>query len=139
MSSSTNYYSLFSLAGTASKAFIKLESLDSISEGKRIEYEELAVNIFSEHDPVDNRVERVDCFTCEALVPDWCTACPNCGTTFPACIASGRSLMNPTDAWICNACNHLSSPLEIASRQNCPLCHHKVGSGTTTGRLEVEL
>lgn len=112
--------------GTASKAFIKLESLESITEQKRLEYEELAVDIFSKHDPVDNRVERVDCFTCEALVPDWCTSCPNCGVTFPACIASGRSLMNPTDAWICSACNHLSSPLEIASRQTCPFCHHKI-------------
>lgn len=60
-----------SLIGTASKAFIKLESLESISEAKRTEYEELAVRIFSKYEPVDNRVDRSDCFTCEALVPDW--------------------------------------------------------------------
>lgn len=71
-------YSLLALAscadrsfGTASKAFIKLESLELITEAKRMEYEELAINIFSKHEPVDNRVDRLDCFTCEGLVPDW--------------------------------------------------------------------
>lgn len=36
-----------------------------------MEYEELAVNIFSKHEPVNNQVDRIDCFTCEALVPEW--------------------------------------------------------------------
>lgn len=57
--------------GTCSKAFIKLESLDQIPEQRRMEYEELAVNIFSKHDPHDNRSDRNDCFVCDALVPVW--------------------------------------------------------------------
>lgn len=59
------------LFGTCSKAFIKLESLESIPEQRRQEYEELAVNIFSKYDPSDSRMERVHCSTCEALIESW--------------------------------------------------------------------
>lgn len=59
------------LFGTCSKAFIKLESLDSIAEQKRQEYEELAVTIFSKYDPSDSRMERVHCPSCEALIENW--------------------------------------------------------------------
>lgn len=71
-------YSLLAIAscadrsfGTCSKAFIKLEALDTIPDQRRQEYEELAVSIFSKNDPSDNRVDRVECMTCEALVPTW--------------------------------------------------------------------
>lgn len=71
-------YTLLALAscadrafGTCSKAFIKLESLEEIPEQRRMEYEELAVNIFSKHDPHDNRSDRNDCFVCDSLVPVW--------------------------------------------------------------------
>lgn len=57
--------------GTCSKAFIKLEALETISDQRRLEYEELAVSIFSKHEPNDNRIDRVECLTCEALVPIW--------------------------------------------------------------------
>lgn len=72
-------YSLLALAscadrsfGTCSKAFIKLESLETIPEQRRIEYEELAVNIFSQHEPEDMRIDRIECYICDALVPTWC-------------------------------------------------------------------
>lgn len=71
-------YSLMALAscadrsfGTCSKAFIKLESLEGVSEQTRQEYEELAINIFSKHEPYDTRNNRIGCFTCESLVLDW--------------------------------------------------------------------
>lgn len=57
--------------GTCSKAFIKLESLDTIPEQRRIEYEELAVNIFSQHEPEDARTDRIDCYVCDAMIPAW--------------------------------------------------------------------
>lgn len=72
--------------GTCSKAFIKLESLDAIPEQRRLEYEELAVNIFSQHEPQDRRVDRVDCYVCETMIPAWAAACTNCGTHFAPCI-----------------------------------------------------
>lgn len=57
--------------GTCSRAFIKLESLDTIPEQRRIEYEELAVNIFSQHEPQDMRSDRIDCYVCNAMIPSW--------------------------------------------------------------------
>lgn len=71
-------YSLIALAscadrafGSCSKAFIKLESLECISEARRQEYEELAVNILSRYEPKDTRNEQMLCFACETLVSDW--------------------------------------------------------------------
>lgn len=57
--------------GTCSKAFIKLESLDIIPEQRRLEYEELAVNIFSKQEPHDSRTDRLDCYVCDALISTW--------------------------------------------------------------------
>lgn len=126
-------YSLIALAscadrsfGTCSKAFIKLEGLDTIPEQKRQEYEELAVSILSRYDPKDTKMDQIPCFACETLVADWQTSCPNCGSHFPGCIASGQSIMNPQVAWQCNKCQHLAKRIEIASRKSCPLCHSLV-------------
>jgi WD repeat-containing protein 35 len=126
-------YALIALAacadrsfGTCSKAFIKLEALESIGEHRRQEYEELAVNILSKYDPKDTKMDQTPCFACETLVADWQTSCPNCASHFPACIASGQSIMNPQVAWQCNSCMHLAKRIEIASRKSCPLCHSLV-------------
>lgn len=126
-------YALIALAGvadrsfgTCSKAFIKLENLELISENKRQEYEELAVNILSRYDPKDTKMDQTPCFACEILVADWQTSCANCGSHFPACIASGQSIMNPQVAWQCGRCMHLAKRIEIASRKTCPLCHNLV-------------
>lgn len=57
--------------GTCSKAFIKLESLETIPEQRRIEYEELAVNIFSQHEPEDMRTDQTECYICDAIISTW--------------------------------------------------------------------
>lgn len=114
--------------GTCSKAFIKLESLESLAELKRQEYEEMAVKIFSKHDPFDSRSDRAECKTCEALVSDWCTSCPNCGTHFSACIISGKSLIGGTETWVCDSCYHSANIIEISGRLACPLCHSSIKS-----------
>uniref|UniRef100_A0A1B0CRZ4 Uncharacterized protein n=1 Tax=Lutzomyia longipalpis TaxID=7200 RepID=A0A1B0CRZ4_LUTLO len=125
--------------GTASRAFIKLEALESLPEPRRAEYEELAVAIFSRHEPKDTQPDRASCFTCEALVPDASASCPHCGTRFPACVASGRALVNPTDAWLCSVCHHLASPAEIATRRSCPLCHGLIGATSSGARDSTDL
>lgn len=112
--------------GTCSKAFIKLEAIDTIQEHKRQEYEELAVNIFSRYDPKDTKMDQTQCFACESYVADWETSCPHCGSHFPACIASGQSIVSPQAAWQCSKCQHLAKRIEIASRRSCPLCHSLV-------------
>jgi WD repeat-containing protein 35 len=126
-------YTLIALAscadrsfGTCSKAFIKLEALETIPEHRRQEYEELAVIIFSRYEPRDTKIDQTACFACETMVADWQTSCPNCGSHFPACIASGQSIMNPQVAWQCGKCQHLAKRIEIASRNSCPLCHSLV-------------
>lgn len=71
-------YSLLALAscadrsfGTCSKAFIKLESLDNLPEKSQREYEELAVNIFSKNEPIDDKVDFITCYSCTNAVADW--------------------------------------------------------------------
>lgn len=119
--------------GTCSKAFIKLEAIESIPEHKRQEYEELAVTIFSRYEPKDTKMDQSQCFACESFVADFETSCPNCGSHFPACIASGQSIMSPQVAWQCSKCQHLAKRIEIASRKSCPLCHSLV----TIQRTEI--
>lgn len=129
-------YTLLALAscadrsfGTCSKAFIKLESLETIPEQRRQEYEELAVSIFSKHDPKDdNRTEQMICYTCESIIADYFTSCTSCGTRLPACIASGQSIPNPTESWQCTGCHHVANRLDVATRKTCPLCHTTIVS-----------
>lgn len=124
----------FHPVGTCSKAFIKLEALENIPELRRQQYEELAINIFSRYDPKDGKSKSVTCFTCETPVADCSTLCPNCGSHFPPCTASGQPLTNPTGAWQCGTCYHVANPLEITTRKTCPLCHTAIA---TKGAVEV--
>ncbi|XP_058126929.1 WD repeat-containing protein 35-like [Anopheles ziemanni] len=121
--------------GTCSKAFIKLEAIETISEGRRLQYEELAISIFSRYDPKDNKVKHVSCYTCETPVADCSTLCPSCGNRFPPCIASGQPLTNPTGAWQCSGCYHVAHPLEMTSRKTCPLCHRLIAPAK--GAVEI--
>ena len=57
--------------GTCSKAFIKLESLEELSEEQREEYRELAMDIFIKQAPKDSRSNRAECASCETMIPDW--------------------------------------------------------------------
>lgn len=54
-------------------------------------------------------------------------SCPNCDTKFPACIVTGRPLME-YQFWMCSACKHRAFESEISHRQTCPLCHTPVQS-----------
>ncbi|KAI4490168.1 hypothetical protein M0802_010893 [Mischocyttarus mexicanus] len=112
---------------TCSKAFIKLEAFEAIPKSKREEYEELAVNIFTKHDPKDTRNVKAECVNCETLIPDWCVICPNCMTRFPACIVSGKSLMDLSNAWICTVCrHHVATERDVVNINACPLCHSTI-------------
>ena len=90
-------YSLLALSscanrafGTCSKAFIKLEAMQDLSEETKEEYQELAMDIFVKYSPKDSRSNRSECTTCETMIPDTCGTCPSCGTKFPACIVTGK-------------------------------------------------
>ncbi|XP_015596434.1 WD repeat-containing protein 35 [Cephus cinctus] len=112
---------------TCSKAFIKLESLEKISESKKEDYEDLALSIFTKYSPKDSRNSRTECVNCETMVPDWCVACPNCSSRFPACVVSGKPLMDLTTAWICTVCRHYAATeRDVVNINACPLCHSTI-------------
>ncbi|OXU20972.1 hypothetical protein TSAR_008652 [Trichomalopsis sarcophagae] len=59
-----------------------------------------------------------------AHLPDYCVACPNCATGFPACVVSGRPLMNQASTWLCTVCKHrAASERDVVNVNGCPLCH----------------
>merc|ERR1719428_255248 len=114
-------YSLLALCACAnkafaicSKAFIKLESLDTISEEQRKRFEELALEIFTRHSPKDNRAVMVECVTCGSQIPDWSTSCPSCDQKFGSCIVSSRVLIEYS-FWQCEVCKHRAYEEEISS------------------------
>lgn len=125
-------FSLLALAASAnrafrlcSNAFIKLETLETLTPEHRQQYEELALEIFTKHSPKDSRNTTIECTSCSSTIPDWANACPSCDTKFPTCIVTGRPLME-YQFWMCSACKHRAYESEIAQRQTCPLCHTPV-------------
>ncbi|XP_037949951.1 WD repeat-containing protein 35 [Teleopsis dalmanni] len=131
-------YSLLALAsaadrsfGNCSKAFMKLESLDYLPKKTLQEYEELAAKIFAKHEPVDDKVENVQCYSCDKALPDGSITCDNCTARFPPCISSGKPITQPTNnIWICGTCHHCAAPMEITRHRTCPLCHSLIVSMT---------
>ena len=54
---------------------------------------------------------------------DWDARCGNCGTTFPACVFSGRTIFDTADAGQCKACKRRFLKAEARQKRNCGLCH----------------
>ncbi|XP_063298196.1 WD repeat-containing protein 35 [Pelobates fuscus] len=96
--------------GTCSKAFIKLESLESLNAEQRQQYEDLALEIFTKHSPKDDSKSEPDNF-------------PEGGDgKLPICIASGKPITE-YQFWMCSVCKHCAQEREITSYSFCPLCH----------------
>ncbi|CAG7833859.1 unnamed protein product [Allacma fusca] len=103
--------------GTCSRAFMLLESLNE-------EYAETASELFSEHNPKDSRVHKVECYKCSTTIPDNVSTCSGCNTKFEICIMSGRPLSDDiVNIWTCQVCRHSADMKEVKSRHFCPLCH----------------
>lgn len=56
--------------GICSRAFMKLESIENQPEDIKLEYIEVAANIFSQHEPIDHNTEYVTCHVCQEKIPD---------------------------------------------------------------------
>ncbi|MBN3313719.1 WDR35 protein, partial [Atractosteus spatula] len=96
--------------GTCSKAFIKLESLESLSAEHRQHYEDLALEIFTKYSPKDNRKSELD-------------SIPEGGEgKLPTCIVTGRPI-SEYQFWMCSVCKHCALEQEITNHSFCPLCH----------------
>uniref|UniRef100_A0AC35FT61 WD repeat-containing protein 35 n=1 Tax=Panagrolaimus sp. PS1159 TaxID=55785 RepID=A0AC35FT61_9BILA len=113
--------------GIASKAFMKINSLPNVNDEEKEKYNQLAMEIFLKYPPQDTRDAKIECTSCEAVIPDCSIVCPNasCNTRFPICIASGRPLLD-YQFWLCPSCKHRAYEQEIQSYKFCPLCHCEI-------------
>lgn len=96
--------------------------LETLEDGHL--YQNLALEIFTKHQPVDPPNKRkYECPECNSEVKDWMTACSDCGAKFPACIVSGRPILNSKSVQ-CKVCRHRAIDHEVRTINFCPLCHH---------------
>ncbi|CAG5866211.1 unnamed protein product [Menidia menidia] len=95
--------------GTCSNAFIKLESLESLSPEQRQPYEDLALEIFTKHPPKDRVIQ-----------PSSSPERP--AGKMPTCIATGLPI-RACQFWMCSVCKHCADEHEISKYNCCPLCH----------------
>jgi WD repeat-containing protein 35 len=115
-----------------SKAFIKLQSLP-LSNSKSKEIAKLALSIFTRWTPKDPATRHTTCHNCGSNVKEWDSRCGDCGTAFPACIISGKSMLEPHNTMICKACKHRFYESELRSLRNCALCHQPLQFDEATG------
>uniref|UniRef100_A0A4W3H1F9 WD repeat-containing protein 35 n=1 Tax=Callorhinchus milii TaxID=7868 RepID=A0A4W3H1F9_CALMI len=114
-------YSLLALSacanrafGTCSKAFIKLESLETLTSEQSQQYEDLALEIFIKHSPKDGKKSDLDNL-------------PEGGEgKLPTCIVTGRPIAD-YQFWMCGICKHCAHEQDISNYTFCPLCHSAVG------------
>ncbi|VDK76030.1 unnamed protein product [Onchocerca ochengi] len=127
-------YSLLALSSciarqfaVCSRAFIKLECLDSFTADERKIYKKLAIKIFMKYLPKDTRMNKVECTACFAQIEDYCQVCPLCDTKFPTCVVTGRPLLDH-QFWLCPTCKHRAYEQEIKLLKFCPLCHGNINN-----------
>ncbi|XP_037550969.1 WD repeat-containing protein 35 [Nematolebias whitei] len=96
--------------GTCSKAFIKLESLESLSPEQQQLYEDLALEIFTKYPPKDSRMIEADIsfYGSEGKVP--------------TCIVTGLPIQEH-QFWMCSVCKRCAHEQKISNFSYCPLCH----------------
>jgi len=93
--------------GVCSKAFVKLETLPTISDKERTKFQELALAIFLKNAPVDmvnSKAEAVD------------------GKSLKICAISGNKIGLGRHL-ICRVCHNVVIKREMAEFDHCPLCH----------------
>jgi len=96
-----------------SQSFIKLENLEEISEENRNCYHKLAMEIFSKHDPRDQRRSRIRDDVDQMIEKP------------PTCLLTGRPITS-YNYWTCRVCKRCCHRNEISARISCPLCHSPV-------------
>lgn len=112
--------------GLASRAFIKLESLTTLSASETEAFRDLAFSIFLRNRPHDPSVRSHSCPNprCDATVKEWDTNCMACGTVFAPCVLTGASIRDQA-AYKCPSCRRKMLLSETIRRgiHCCPLCH----------------
>jgi WD repeat-containing protein 35 len=87
---------------------------------------EIAVSIFTKHPPKEAPGERVKCpgRNCKETISEYDTICRSCGSNFPACVVSGKSITS-RNYYRCKGCKHkmYESEVEKFELKYCALCH----------------
>ncbi|KFV77076.1 WD repeat-containing protein 35, partial [Dryobates pubescens] len=110
-------YSLLALCACAnsafdicSKAFVKLESLETLRPEQRQQYEDLALEIFTRHSPKYNKKFDVD------------DVHQSVDLKLPVCVATGDQILE-YEFWMCSLCKYCMKTKEATKYKFCPLCH----------------
>ncbi|KAM6367934.1 WD repeat-containing protein 35 isoform 7-T7 [Alca torda] len=110
-------YSLLALCACAnrafdicSKAFAKLESLETLRPEQRQQYEELALEIFTRHCPKYSKKSDLD------------DVLESGDGKLPVCVATGEPILEYR-FWMCSVCKHCMKAKEASNYNFCPLCH----------------
>ncbi|KAL4456550.1 hypothetical protein ABPG74_000657 [Tetrahymena malaccensis] len=129
-------YSLIAIAAyynksfrECSRAFVKLQNLENITEDERERYEAIAVSIFTKHPPIDSPCEYTACVgkNCTQQVSEYDIHCRACGSNFSPCVASGRPIFQK-EFYQCKNCRHkmIESEVQRLKLNNCALCHSPI-------------
>lgn len=134
----TTYYNKF--FAQCSRAFIKLEASNDVSDEMRTKFADLALSIFTRNAPRDPTGHMLPCPKCGTRINDWVINCPSCNHRLAFCVASGRSIF-PEDRTAsipyppgtgggetikCRCCRHRMYSTEVRKLRNCPLCHSRL-------------
>ncbi|NXA51529.1 WDR35 protein, partial [Nothocercus julius] len=96
-----------------SKAFVKLESLETLIPEQRQQYEDLALEIFTKHCPKYNKKSELH------------DVLESGDEKLPICVATGEPIVEYR-FWMCSVCKHCVKAKEISNYNFCPLCHSSV-------------
>jgi WD repeat-containing protein 35 len=122
--------------GSCSRAFVKLESMPTLTAEQKEEYRRVALSIFLLHPPRDpapsaGGTGELHCPRCRTPVRETDSACEDCGKLLPVCIASGASLLG-VPAVTCPHCHHQGAEHLMRSFSNCPLCHQSLAGAVVS-------
>ncbi|XP_032910663.1 WD repeat-containing protein 35 isoform X3 [Catharus ustulatus] len=98
---------------TCSKAFVKLESLETLKPEQRQQYEDLALEIFTRYRPKYNKKPELD------------DVLESGDGKLPVCVATGAPILEYR-FWMCSVCKHCMKAKEAGHYNACPLCHSTV-------------
>ncbi len=115
--------------GQCSRAFIRLESLETLSEAERKKYKDLAMSIFISNRPEDPPTREAKCSICRAVCKPWDQQCSNCNANIPCCIVSGRPIFTSKYS-SCKRCRQPIYTQLFRKFENCPLCHANLQTGS---------
>lgn len=126
-------YQLIALAGylnhcykECSKALSTLEQLPDLTKAQKQNFKDLAVGIFTKHEPRNKKEQFYTCpkKNCGSKVSEFAIDCKVCGSNFSPCVVSGQSIF-AKGYYKCKRCKHKSLEVEVLKKaiRNCALCH----------------